>query len=62
MEEGDPSFWKLLLDRLWPAKFELEGYDGLPLSFEHIVRAARDGRAGKAETEQRVDLCNKQLG
>jgi hypothetical protein len=23
MEAGDPAFWKMLLDRVWPAKLEL---------------------------------------
>jgi hypothetical protein len=23
MEAGDPAFWKMLLDRVWPAKVEL---------------------------------------
>ena len=24
MEEGDPAFWRLLLDRLWPTRTEVE--------------------------------------
>jgi hypothetical protein len=23
LEEGDPQFWRMLLDRIWPTKFEL---------------------------------------
>jgi hypothetical protein len=23
MEAGDPAFWKMLLDRVWPARVEL---------------------------------------
>ena len=41
MEDGDPAFWRMLLDRVWPAKLELGGIEGGPLTFEHIVRAAR---------------------
>jgi hypothetical protein len=41
MEEGDAAFWRMLMDRIWPAKLELSGNEGGPLTFEHIVRAAR---------------------
>ena len=33
MEAGDPSFWKLLLDRVWPAKLELGGIPENPVVF-----------------------------
>ena len=51
MEEGDPAFWRMLMDRIWPAKLELSGHDGGPLTFEHIVRAARDGGTGESGTD-----------
>jgi hypothetical protein len=31
MEAGDPAFWKMLLDRVWPAKVELSAES------EHVV-------------------------
>ena len=50
MEEGDPAFWRMLMDRIWPAKLELGGHQGGPITFEHIVRAARDGGTGESGT------------
>jgi hypothetical protein len=31
LEAGDPSFWKMLLDRVWPARVELDA------QAEHVV-------------------------
>jgi hypothetical protein len=31
LEAGDPAFWKMLLDRVWPAKLELSA------ETEHVV-------------------------
>ena len=31
MEAGDPAFWKMLLDRVWPARLELSA------ETEHVV-------------------------
>jgi hypothetical protein len=31
MEAGDPAFWKMLLDRVWPARVELSA------ETEHVV-------------------------
>jgi hypothetical protein len=41
MEAGDPAFWKMLLDRVWPARVELSA------ETEHVVEfrwAGRDHR------------------
>jgi hypothetical protein len=42
MEQGDPTFWKLLLDRVWPARLELSGQEGGPITFADLARRARD--------------------
>jgi hypothetical protein len=42
MESGDPTFWKLLLDRVWPARLELSGQEGEPITFADLARKARD--------------------
>ena len=44
MEAGDPAFWKMLLDRLWPARVELTGEQGGAITFAALARAARGGR------------------
>jgi hypothetical protein len=31
MEAGDPAFWKMLLDRVWPARVDLSA------ETEHVV-------------------------
>jgi hypothetical protein len=33
MEAGDPAFWKMLLDRVWPAKVELSAESESTLKF-----------------------------
>ena len=43
MEAGDPAFWKMLLDRVWPARVEVTGEDGGPLTFAALAQRARDG-------------------
>jgi hypothetical protein len=42
MEAGDPTFWKMLLDRVWPARLELTGNQGGPMTFSDLARAARE--------------------
>ena len=34
MEAGDPAFWKMLLDRVWPARLEVTGEEGGPVTFQ----------------------------
>ena len=41
MEAGDPAFWKMLLDRVWPARLEVTGEDGGPLTFAALAQRAR---------------------
>jgi hypothetical protein len=41
MEAGDPAFWKMLLDRVWPAKAELAGNEGGPITFTWLAREDR---------------------
>ena len=48
MEAGDPTFWRLLLDRVWPARAELPGDEGDPPTFAELARRAR------AELERRA--------
>jgi hypothetical protein len=43
MEAGDPAFWKMLLDRMWPAKAEITGDDGGPVTFAWL--AQREGES-----------------
>lgn len=33
LEAGDPSFWKMLLDRVWPTKVEISGDSAGPIEF-----------------------------
>ena len=33
LEDGDPAFWKMLLDRVWPVKLEIEGEVGSRVEF-----------------------------
>ena len=33
LEEGDPAFWRMLLDRVWPVKLEIEGEVGNRVEF-----------------------------
>jgi hypothetical protein len=40
MEAGDPAFWKMLLDRVWPAKVELSA----ETESEHVVEFRWAGR------------------
>ena len=42
MEAGDPAFWKMLLDRVWPARVELTGDDGGPVTFAALAQRARE--------------------
>jgi hypothetical protein len=42
LEAGDPSFWKLLLDRIWPTKVEIGGDPTGPIVFSW--RERRDER------------------
>ena len=42
MEAGDPTFWKMLLDRVWPTRVELTGDDGGPVTFADLPRMARE--------------------
>jgi len=51
MEAGDPAFWKMLLDRVWPARVEVTGEDGGPLTFAALAQRARDG--GEIERGER---------
>ena len=45
LEEGDPSFWRLFMDRLWPIRHEVSGVDGAPLvSFSELARQAAQAR------------------
>ena len=43
MEAGDPAFWKMLLDRIWPARVEVTGEEGGPVTFAALAQRARDG-------------------
>ena len=38
MEAGDPAFWKLLLDRVWPAKVELSAESASVVEFRWSER------------------------
>ena len=45
LEEGDPAFWRMLLDRVWPVRHELSGPGGGPLvSFADLARQAAQAR------------------
>ena len=45
LESGDPGFWKLVCDRLWPARSEITGPEGKPLvSFADLAREAAQAR------------------
>ena len=45
LEEGDPAFWRLILDRVWPARSELTGLDGQPVfDFASLARQATRAR------------------
>ncbi|MEE9156333.1 MAG: hypothetical protein V3U38_06760, partial [Gemmatimonadota bacterium] len=45
LEEGDPAFWRMLLDRVWPVRHELSGPGGGPLvSFADLARQAAEVR------------------
>ncbi len=45
LEAGDPSFWKMILDRLWPARSEITGADGEPVfDFASLARQAEQAR------------------
>jgi hypothetical protein len=33
LEAGDPSFWKMMLDRVWPTKVEISGDSSAPIEF-----------------------------
>ena len=46
MEAGDPTFWRLLLDRVWPARVELTGEEGGPITFADLARRARARESG----------------
>jgi hypothetical protein len=37
----DSSFWRRLLDRVWPARLQMSGNDGGPIAFADPVRNAR---------------------
>jgi hypothetical protein len=41
MEAGDPAFWKMLLDRVWPARVELSA------ETDHVVEFRWAGRDGE---------------
>ena len=47
LEEGDPSFWKLMLDRVWPARTEVTGDEGGPMTFAWLAQRARDDGGGQ---------------
>ena len=47
MEEGDPAFWKMLLDRVWPTKHEV-GLEGTALALTWI--------SGEHHDEEVVDV------
>ena len=38
LEAGDPAFWKMLLDRVWPARLEMSA------DTEHVVEFRWAGR------------------
>ncbi len=45
LAEGDPAFWRMLLDRVWPVRHELSGPGGGPLvSFADLARQAAEVR------------------
>ena len=45
LEEGDPAFWRMLLDRVWPVRHEISGPGGGPLvSFADLARQAAEVR------------------
>ena len=48
MEEGDPIFWKMLLDRVWPTKAKVEVGTGSGMAFAWMP-AERERRAVEAE-------------
>ena len=43
LSAGDPAFWKMLLDRVWPARVEVTGDEGGPVTFAALAQRARDG-------------------
>ena len=46
MEEGDPAFWKMLLDRVWPAKMDVD----LGVGERTVALAWIGDRSGSAES------------
>jgi hypothetical protein len=40
MEAGDPAFWKMLLDRVWPAKLELSAETDSVIEFRWAGQGA----------------------
>ena len=40
MEAGDPAFWKMLLDRVWPARVELSAETDSVVEFRWAGRVA----------------------
>jgi hypothetical protein len=42
MEAGDPAFWKMLLDRVWPARVELSAETVSVVEFRWASPAADD--------------------
>ena len=45
LEEGDPSFWKMILDRVWPTRHEITGANGEPVfDFASLARQATQAR------------------
>ncbi len=45
LESGDPSFWKLILDRVWNVRHEISGPDGQPVfDFATLARQAAQAR------------------
>ena len=44
MEAGDPAFWKMLLDRVWPARVELSAETESVVEFRWAGREADEPR------------------
>ena len=42
LEAGDPSFWKMLLDRVWPAKLEVSAEQDTVVEFRWAERESAE--------------------
>ena len=52
MEEGDPAFWRLLLDRVWPARHEIETTGERKISIRWLPTQPRPEPQGDAEADR----------